>query len=249
MLVPADEAASDARCARPDYCPRFNGAGSVGGRTTGGKASAKTGLRERGLAVVDTVLAFHSADAADAGDWQREAAHPTPAGPLIPGAVVLLATGRCAFVELDRGTMSNAHLSAKVDRYAAYRTAPPSGRGNAAPAPSNHWQEHYAGHDLERAFPQLLVVFARAAPRRRPGRRSSWPRPPVRNRSGAFSPHALLARVVLLFQRLLGVWPGLPGRPDVVHCARDRPTKLQPVAGGFGVTTAPWRLPPVLPLG
>ncbi|MFJ6392270.1 LysR family transcriptional regulator [Streptomyces sp. NPDC091972] len=48
---------------------------------------------------------------------------------------------------------------------------------------------------------------------------------------------------------LLGVWPGLPGRPDIVHCARDWLTKLQLVAGGFGVTTVPSRLSPVLPSG
>lgn len=48
---------------------------------------------------------------------------------------------------------------------------------------------------------------------------------------------------------LLGVWPGLPGRPRVIHCARDWLTKLQLVAGGFGVTTVPSRLSPVLPPG
>ncbi|MER5438454.1 LysR family transcriptional regulator [Streptomyces sp. NPDC002790] len=48
---------------------------------------------------------------------------------------------------------------------------------------------------------------------------------------------------------LLGVWPGLPGRPRVVHSARDWLTKLQLVAGGFGVTTLPSRLSPVLPPG
>ncbi|MER5378055.1 LysR family transcriptional regulator [Streptomyces sp. NPDC002553] len=48
---------------------------------------------------------------------------------------------------------------------------------------------------------------------------------------------------------LLGVWPGLPGRPDIVHCARDWLTKLQLVAGGFGVTTVPSRFSPVLPPG
>ncbi|MFE4678779.1 LysR family transcriptional regulator [Streptomyces sp. NPDC056723] len=48
---------------------------------------------------------------------------------------------------------------------------------------------------------------------------------------------------------LLGVWPGLPGRPHIVHCARDWLTKLQLVAGGFGVTTVPSRLSPVLPPG
>ncbi|MEV5775080.1 LysR family transcriptional regulator [Streptomyces antimycoticus] len=48
---------------------------------------------------------------------------------------------------------------------------------------------------------------------------------------------------------LLGVWPGLPGRPHIVHRARDWLTKLQLVAGGFGVTTVPLRLSPVLPPG
>ncbi|MEU0253056.1 LysR family transcriptional regulator [Streptomyces sp. NPDC006184] len=48
---------------------------------------------------------------------------------------------------------------------------------------------------------------------------------------------------------LLGVWPGLPGRPHIVHRARDWLTKLQLVAGGFGVTTVPSRLSPVLPPG
>ncbi|WP_341538480.1 LysR substrate-binding domain-containing protein [Streptacidiphilus pinicola] len=46
---------------------------------------------------------------------------------------------------------------------------------------------------------------------------------------------------------LLGVWPGLLGRPYVVHSARDWLTKLQLVAGGFGVTTVPAQLSPVLP--
>ncbi|MEU1306325.1 LysR family transcriptional regulator [Streptomyces shenzhenensis] len=48
---------------------------------------------------------------------------------------------------------------------------------------------------------------------------------------------------------LLGVWPGLPGRPHIVHRARDWLTKLQLVASGFGVTTVPSRLSPVLPPG
>ncbi|MFE0461097.1 LysR family transcriptional regulator [Kitasatospora sp. NPDC058965] len=48
---------------------------------------------------------------------------------------------------------------------------------------------------------------------------------------------------------LLGVWPGLPGRPRIVHSARDWLTKLQLVAGGFGVTTVPSGLAPVLPPG
>ncbi|MCX3063096.1 LysR family transcriptional regulator [Streptomyces beihaiensis] len=48
---------------------------------------------------------------------------------------------------------------------------------------------------------------------------------------------------------LLGVWPGLPGRPHIVHCARDWLTKLRLVACGSGVTTVPLRLSPVLPPG
>ncbi|MFZ3565853.1 LysR family transcriptional regulator [Streptomyces sp. BH097] len=48
---------------------------------------------------------------------------------------------------------------------------------------------------------------------------------------------------------LLGVWPGLPGRPRVVHWTRDWLTKTQLVAEGFGVTTVPSRMAPVLPTG
>src|SRR5439155_1601178 len=48
---------------------------------------------------------------------------------------------------------------------------------------------------------------------------------------------------------LLGVWPGLPGRAHIVHSARDWLTKLHLVAGGFGITTVPERLSPVLPPG
>ncbi|WNM29657.1 LysR family transcriptional regulator [Streptomyces sp. Li-HN-5-11] len=48
---------------------------------------------------------------------------------------------------------------------------------------------------------------------------------------------------------LLGVWPGLPGRPRVVHTTSDWLTKLQLVAGGFGVTTVPSRMATVLPHG
>ncbi|MFD5827125.1 LysR family transcriptional regulator [Lentzea sp. NPDC060358] len=48
---------------------------------------------------------------------------------------------------------------------------------------------------------------------------------------------------------LLGVWPGLPGRPRIVHSARDWLTKLHLVAGGFGVTTVPEQLAAVLPPG
>ncbi|WP_428340605.1 LysR family transcriptional regulator [Mycobacterium sp.] len=48
---------------------------------------------------------------------------------------------------------------------------------------------------------------------------------------------------------LLGVWPGLPGRARIVHTARDWLTKLHLVAGGFGVTTIPEHLSPVVPPG
>jgi hypothetical protein len=67
-------------------------------------------------------------------------------------------------VEIDR-TMSYARLVAKLERYDAYRNAPPSGRGNAARTPRSHWQETYAGPSLERTFPPVLFVFA-PAPRR-----------------------------------------------------------------------------------
>lgn len=135
------------------------------GRTTGKRiAASKTGLREHGLALVDTVIAFHHAGVADHADWRVEVAHPTPAGNLVPDAVVLLADGSSAFVEIDR-TMSYARLLAKLERYDAYRNAPASGRGNAARPPRSHWQETYAGPDLERPFPLLLFVFA-PAPRR-----------------------------------------------------------------------------------
>lgn len=40
-------------------------------------------------------------------------------------------------------------------------------------------------------------------------------------------------------EQLFGVWPGLPGRPDVVHTARDWLTKLRLVAAGCGITTVP----------
>ncbi|MFD5655254.1 LysR family transcriptional regulator [Streptomyces sp. NPDC127039] len=48
---------------------------------------------------------------------------------------------------------------------------------------------------------------------------------------------------------LLGVWPGLPGRPRIAHTARDWLTKLHLVAAGAGVTTASPALLPVVPDG
>ncbi|MEE1928860.1 replication-relaxation family protein [Streptomyces sp. TRM 70351] len=135
------------------------------GRTTGKRiAASKTGLREHGLALVDTVIASHQAQVADHADWQVEVAHPTPARNLVPDAVALLAGGSHVFVEIDR-TMSYARLLAKLERYDTYRNAPPTGRGNAARTPRSHWQETYAGPSLERPFPPLLFVFT-PAPRR-----------------------------------------------------------------------------------
>ncbi|MGA4863688.1 hypothetical protein ACPB9J_13685 [Streptomyces lavendulocolor] len=131
------------------------------GRTTGKRiAAGKTGLREHGLALVDTVITFHQAQMAHHADWQVEVAHPTPAGNLVPDAVALLADGSSAFVEIDR-TMSYARLISKLER----RSAPTIGRGKAARAPRSHWQETYAGPHLDRRFPPLLFVFA-PAPRR-----------------------------------------------------------------------------------
>lgn len=48
---------------------------------------------------------------------------------------------------------------------------------------------------------------------------------------------------------LLGVWPGLPGRPRIAHSARDWLTKLLLVAGGHGVTTVSPNMAGVLPDG
>ncbi|WP_309318757.1 LysR family transcriptional regulator [Streptomyces salinarius] len=48
---------------------------------------------------------------------------------------------------------------------------------------------------------------------------------------------------------LLGVWPGLPGRPRIAHTARDWLTKLHLVASGAGITTATPALLPVVPPG
>ncbi|MEH0557321.1 replication-relaxation family protein [Streptomyces sp. B21-101] len=142
------------------------------GHATGKRAASKTGLREHGLALVDTVIAFHQAEMADHADWQVEVAHPTPAGNLVPDGVVLLNDSSSAFVEIDR-TMSYARLVAKLERYDAYRNAPPSGRGNAARAPRSHWQETYAGPSLERPFPPVLFVFAPAPRRAAPATREA----------------------------------------------------------------------------
>jgi DNA-binding transcriptional LysR family regulator len=48
---------------------------------------------------------------------------------------------------------------------------------------------------------------------------------------------------------LLGIWPGLPGRPRVHHAARDWLTKLHLVAAGAGITTVPSTLLSAIPSG
>ncbi len=48
---------------------------------------------------------------------------------------------------------------------------------------------------------------------------------------------------------LLGVWPGLPGRPRIAHSARDWLTKLALVKAGCGLTTVPANLATSLPDG
>jgi DNA-binding transcriptional LysR family regulator len=47
----------------------------------------------------------------------------------------------------------------------------------------------------------------------------------------------------------LGVWPGLAGRPDVVHTSRDWLTKLRLVAAGCGLTTVPGGMVAAVPAG
>lgn len=87
---------------RAEFFDLLAGHGQVNveaGRTIGKRiAASKTGLREHGLALVDTVLAFHQAQVADYADWQVEVAHPTPAGNLVPDGVMLLNNGSSAFV-------------------------------------------------------------------------------------------------------------------------------------------------------
>jgi len=45
------------------------------------------------------------------------------------------------------------------------------------------------------------------------------------------------------------VWPGLDGRPDIVHSSRDWLTKLHLVAAGCGLTTVPPVLAAAAPPG
>lgn len=50
-------------------------------------------------------------------------------------------------------------------------------------------------------------------------------------------------------ETLLGVWPGLAGRPRIGHSTRDWLTKLQLVAAGCGLTTMPPALASLVPNG
>jgi len=58
-----------------------------------------------------------------------------------------------------------------------------------------------------------------------------------------------IASRVSLDEPLLGVWPGLDGRQEVVHTSRDWLTKLQLVAAGCGLTTVPAGLAAAAPAG
>ncbi|CAM5698389.1 DNA-binding transcriptional activator XapR OS=Streptomyces lavendulae subsp. lavendulae OX=58340 GN=SLAV_36605 PE=3 SV=1 [Streptomyces lavendulae subsp. lavendulae] len=49
--------------------------------------------------------------------------------------------------------------------------------------------------------------------------------------------------------RLMGVWPGLDERPEIVHTARDRLAKRHLVAAGCGLTTVPAGLAAAAPPG
>ncbi|WP_333754172.1 LysR family transcriptional regulator [Streptomyces sp. IBSBF 3352] len=49
--------------------------------------------------------------------------------------------------------------------------------------------------------------------------------------------------------RLMGVWPGLDERPEIVHTARDWLAKLHLVAAGLGLTTVSAALAPAAPEG
>jgi DNA-binding transcriptional LysR family regulator len=50
-------------------------------------------------------------------------------------------------------------------------------------------------------------------------------------------------------ENLMGVWPGLDERPEIVHTARDWLAKLHLVAAGCGLTTVPASLADAAPPG
>ncbi|MEZ0113456.1 DNA-binding transcriptional LysR family regulator [Catenulispora sp. EB89] len=58
-----------------------------------------------------------------------------------------------------------------------------------------------------------------------------------------------IASLAGIDEPLLGIWPGLPGRPRAQHAARDWLTKLHLVAAGVGVTTVPSTLLSAIPPG
>lgn len=66
---------------------------------------------------------------------------------------------------------------------------------------------------------------------------------------GELTGEAWIASSATADDPVLGVWPGLPGRPRVVHLSRDWLVKLQLVAAGAGVTTVPATMGVVIPEG
>lgn len=202
-------------CCTPAGLEEAAGAGVLPGGKGVRRRAAKTGLREHGVAVTDAACAFHRTGCAHWSDWRLEVAHPTPAGVLLPDAVVLLDSGRHAFLELDR-TMSYARLVAKVGRYDAYRTTQPAGRGNAAHAPRTHWQYHHGAGRLDAPFPPLLIVFAPAPHRAHPGTREQE----VQRRAARLEPvRVRVRRMTVTLERLAAQGPQAPvwrvaGRTD-----------------------------------
>lgn len=88
---------------------------------------------------------------------------------------------------------------------------------------------------------EAALLVAVAATGRHAGRESL----PVEILSGA----AWVASQASGGEPLLGVWPGLVGRPRVAHRANDWLTKLRLVAAGDAITTVPANLVAALPDG
>ncbi|MER6715515.1 hypothetical protein [Streptomyces sp. NPDC000877] len=127
-------------------------------------AASGTGLWERGFALVGTVVVFHQAEMAEYADWQVEVAHSAPAGILVSEGVVFLADGSRALVGIGRA-MSYARLVAELERYDAYRNAPPAGCGSAARGPRSRWQGSCAGPSLGRPPAGAVGLRPGRAPR------------------------------------------------------------------------------------
>lgn len=66
---------------------------------------------------------------------------------------------------------------------------------------------------------------------------------------GELAAEAWIAASAAVDEPVLGVWPGMPGRPRVAHITRDWLVKLRLVAAGAGVTTVPASLAAILPAG